>query len=173
MHLTDLVNQINVKLRGHGEKQTADELSPVSALRLNFDNLKAETTDEEVETKSVFGVPVHQFVPQRVISWIGNSAPPVANEFDDELVSNGSSSASTSNNNESCVSRKVWTQKIKIKKLKKARNLRVVIFHFHLTQLKRLFWWIILIIGLNSVILFAILLLSHVCACDRLMTFGW
>lgn len=46
-----------------------NDLSPVSALRLNFDQLPAETTDPATTT-SVFGVPVAQFMPQSVISWL-------------------------------------------------------------------------------------------------------
>lgn len=46
-----------------------DDLSPVSTLRLNFDQLPAETTDP-IPEKSVFGVPVAQFVPQSVFSWL-------------------------------------------------------------------------------------------------------
>lgn len=49
-----------------------NELSPVSALRLNFDRLPTETTDVINEPKNVFGVPMPQFVPQRVISWLDN-----------------------------------------------------------------------------------------------------
>lgn len=45
------------------------DLSPVSALRLHFDQLPGETTDPIVE-KNVFGVPVSQLVPQSVISWL-------------------------------------------------------------------------------------------------------
>ncbi|XP_031616329.1 myotubularin-related protein 6 isoform X3 [Contarinia nasturtii] len=52
----------------------ADDLSPVSALRLNFDQLPTETTDTIKPTKNVFGVAVPaQFVPERIISWLDNS----------------------------------------------------------------------------------------------------
>lgn len=49
-----------------------DDLSPVSTLRLNFDQLPAETTDPINPTKIVFGVPVPQFVPESIISWLDN-----------------------------------------------------------------------------------------------------
>lgn len=50
-----------------------NDLSPVSTLRLNFDQLPSETTDPVTPTKNVFGVPVPQFVPERIISWLDNS----------------------------------------------------------------------------------------------------
>lgn len=50
-----------------------DDLSPVSVLRLNFDRLPTETTDPVTLTKSVFGVPVPEFVPDSILSWIDNS----------------------------------------------------------------------------------------------------
>lgn len=53
---------------------TVDDLSPVSALRLNFDQLPTETTDTINPTKNVFGVAVPaQFVPERIISWLDNT----------------------------------------------------------------------------------------------------
>lgn len=50
-----------------------DDLSPVSVLRLNFDRLPTETTDPVPLTKNVFGVPVPEFVPDKILSWIDNS----------------------------------------------------------------------------------------------------
>lgn len=50
-----------------------DDLSPVSVLRLNFDRLPTETTDPVTLTKNVFGVPVPEFVPDKIISWIDNT----------------------------------------------------------------------------------------------------
>lgn len=106
MLLTDIVNQINAKVMG--EHRTSDDLSPVSALRLNFDNLKTETTDPIPDTTNVFGLPVRQLVPQRVISWIENNSIHSPIDSDVEVISNASTS-SASNNNEhtSCISRKV------------------------------------------------------------------
>lgn len=106
MLLTDIVNQINAKVMG--EQRNSDDLSPVSALRLNFDNLKTETTDPEPEEKNLFGVPVRQLVPQRVISWIESNSLNSPIDSDVEVISNASTS-SASNNNEhtTCVSRKV------------------------------------------------------------------
>lgn len=50
-----------------------DDLSPVSALRMNFDQLPTETTDPITPSKNVFGVPVPQFVPESIISWLDNN----------------------------------------------------------------------------------------------------
>lgn len=104
----DIVQNFNSKFMGHhvfgGDRLRPDDLSPVSALRLNFDQLKPETTDEDVDSKHLFGVAMPQFVPQRVISWIGNGAS--GSESDAEICSTTSGSSS-SNNNEPCVSRKV------------------------------------------------------------------
>lgn len=47
-----------------------DDLSPIAALRLNFDQLPTETTDPVNPTKNVFGVPVPEFVPESIISWL-------------------------------------------------------------------------------------------------------
>lgn len=110
--LFDIVQNFHPKIMGHhifgGDKVNVDELSPVSALRLNFDQLANETTDEEVETKNIFGVAVPQFVSQRVISWMGNSVNGSESVPDTDVTSNASA-ASASNNNEQlpCVSRKV------------------------------------------------------------------
>lgn len=106
----DIVENFNPKIMSHpicgGGKVSSAELSPVSALRLNFDQITSETMDEDVETKIIFGVSLPQFVPQRVISWIENSAG--GGESDADGGSNASGS-SVSNNNEhaACVSRKV------------------------------------------------------------------
>lgn len=59
---------------GYNEEVLQSDLSPMSALRLNFDALTPETTDIMPEHKTVFGVPVPQFVPQRIISWIDHDA---------------------------------------------------------------------------------------------------
>lgn len=64
-----------------------DELSPVSVLRLRFDTLPAETTDIMPESRTVFGLAVPQFVPQRIISWMGQDAE----DTDQETTSNGTS----------------------------------------------------------------------------------
>lgn len=103
MLLTDIVNQINAKVMG--DKRSSDDLSPVSALRLNFDDLKTETTDPEPEPKNVFGVPVRQLVPQRVISWIENSSASPDSEV--EVISIASTSSASNNNEQPCISRKV------------------------------------------------------------------
>lgn len=51
-----------------------DDLSPVSALRLKFDQIPTETTHTINPTKNVLGVPVPtQFVPERIISWLDNT----------------------------------------------------------------------------------------------------
>lgn len=83
-----------------------NDLSPVSALRLNFDNLPIETTDTVTETKNVFGVPMPQFVPQRVLSWLDNNAATNSAQSDTESIA---SDTSSSNNNGQCtnVTRKV------------------------------------------------------------------
>lgn len=57
----------------NGNNIVADDLSPVSVLRLNFDRLPTETTDPVPLTKNVFGVPVPEFVPDRILSWIDDS----------------------------------------------------------------------------------------------------
>lgn len=106
----DIVQNFNSKVMGHhifgGDRVHFDELSPVSALRLNFDQLIPETMDEDVETKNLFGVSLPQFVPQRVISWIGNGAG--GGESDADVSSNASGSSVTNNNEQlPCVSRKV------------------------------------------------------------------
>lgn len=110
MLVGDIVQNFNLKVMGHqifgGDRVNSNELSPVSALRLNFDQLASETTDDEVESKHIFGVSLPQFVPQRVLSWIENSA----NGIDPEAeVSSNASGSSASNNNEQspCVTRKV------------------------------------------------------------------
>lgn len=99
MPLADVMNQINSRFMG--DKRNVNDLSPVSVLRLNFDNLKSETTDPEPDATNVFGVPVRQLVPQRVISWIGNSTK---SNFDVEVISNASA---TNNNGQMCISSKV------------------------------------------------------------------
>lgn len=106
----DTVYNFNLKIMGHhifgGDRMHSDELSPVSALRLNFDQLTSKTTDEDVETKNIFGMSLPQFVPQRIISWIGNGAG--GTESDAEVGSNASGSSVKNNNEQSpCVSRKV------------------------------------------------------------------
>lgn len=69
-----------------------DDLSPVSTLRLNFDRLPTETTDPVTPTKNVFGVPVPQFVPESIISWLDNSDSGI-NQFNQtDTQSNGSAS---------------------------------------------------------------------------------
>lgn len=50
-----------------------EDLSPVSVQRLNFDRLPTETTDPITPTKNVFGLPVPQFVPESIISWLDNN----------------------------------------------------------------------------------------------------
>lgn len=106
-----MVQNFNPKIMGHhifgGDTVNFDELSPVSALRLNFDQLTSETTDEDIESKNLFGVSMPQFVPQRVRSWIENRTNSSA-DSDVDVCSNASGS-SVSNNNEqlACVSRKV------------------------------------------------------------------
>lgn len=57
----------------NGNNLVNDDLSPVSVLRLNFDRLPIETTDPVPLNKNVFGVPVPEFVPDSIISWIDSS----------------------------------------------------------------------------------------------------
>lgn len=85
-----------------------DELSPVSALRTNFDQLKSETTDIVSEQRNIFGVSFPQFVPQRVISWIENNANKQCESDNDPEISSNISASNTSGNEQCCsVSRKV------------------------------------------------------------------
>lgn len=65
-----------------------DDLSQVSALRMNFDQLPTETTDPITPSKNVFGVPVPQFVPESLISWLDNNVdagPLNVNQSDSQL----------------------------------------------------------------------------------------
>lgn len=76
--------------------RSAEELSPVSALRLNFDELPTETTDPITPTKNVFGVPVPaQFVPERIISWLDNNDGVTSNSSHSDLTPNSISSDKT------------------------------------------------------------------------------
>lgn len=75
---------------GHSSSGAMDDLSPVSALRLNFDRLPNETTDEPISIKNVFGVPIPQFVPQSVISWLDKT-----NISGNKMLSNYSNGKST------------------------------------------------------------------------------
>lgn len=75
---------------GHSSSDAMDDLSPVSALRLNFDRLPNETTDEPISIKNVFGVPIPQFVPQGVISWLDKT-----NISGNTMLSNYSNGKST------------------------------------------------------------------------------
>lgn len=71
---------------------SVDELSPVSALRLRFDSLPAETTDIMPESKTVFGLPVPaKFVPQRLVSWISQD-----NDADNDDTSSDEQNATNS-----------------------------------------------------------------------------
>lgn len=72
-----------------------DDLSPVSVLRLNFDRLPTETTDPVPLTKNVFGVPVPEFVPDKILSWIDNSNSEVQLNQPDSL--HGSDVMATNN----------------------------------------------------------------------------
>lgn len=66
-----------------------EDLSPVSVLRLNFDHLPTETTDPVPLNKNVFGVPVPEFVPDSILSWIDNSSADVQiNQHDLQHQSN-------------------------------------------------------------------------------------
>lgn len=65
---------MNISQFFNGNNLVDEQLSPVSALRLNFDQLPTETTDTINPTKNVFGVAVPaQFVPERIISWLDNT----------------------------------------------------------------------------------------------------
>lgn len=59
---------------GDNEQKSDDELSPVSALRLRFDQITPETADDEndllKEEKKIFGVSIPPFVRQRVAAWM-------------------------------------------------------------------------------------------------------
>lgn len=105
-----MVQNFNPKIMGHhifgGYAVNFDELSPVSALRLNFDQLTPETIDEDIETKNLFGVSLPQFVPQRILSWIEQRTN--SNDSDVDVCSNASGSSVSNNNKQMiCVSRKV------------------------------------------------------------------
>lgn len=64
-----------------------EDLSPVSALRLNFDQLPTETTDTITPTKIVFGVSVPaQFVPERISSWLDNTDGIINNSSQSDLT---------------------------------------------------------------------------------------
>lgn len=65
---------------GYTDELAQADLSPVSALRLNFDTLTPETTDEMPDTRTVFGLAVPQFVPQRFMSWMGQDTETQENE---------------------------------------------------------------------------------------------
>lgn len=67
------LNNLNNLFNGNN-LANEDDLSPVSSLRLNFDRLPTETTDPVTPTKNVFGVPVPQFVPESIISWLDTTA---------------------------------------------------------------------------------------------------
>lgn len=85
------------------------DLSPVSALRLNFDQLPAETTDP-IPEKSVFGVPIVQFVPQSVMSWLdGNNSNIIESNIN--LIGGLPANAKTiggCNKPNNIITRKVW-----------------------------------------------------------------
>lgn len=66
-------NRMNLSRFFNDNSTVKDDLSPVSVLRLNFDRLPTETTDPVTLTKNVFGVPVPEFVPDKILSWIDNS----------------------------------------------------------------------------------------------------
>lgn len=67
-------NTMNFGKIFHGNNLVKDDdLSPVSVLRLNFDRLPTETTDPITLKKNVFGVPVPEFLPDSILSWIDNS----------------------------------------------------------------------------------------------------
>lgn len=76
-----------------GDTKTINDLSPVSALRLNFDQLPSETTDVINHTKNVFGVPMPQFMPQRVISWLDNAN--IGSDNSTTIISNHSNNIKT------------------------------------------------------------------------------
>lgn len=62
-------------------------LSPVSTLRLRFDQISPETTDDEnVVQKSLWGFPVPPFVSGRVVSWIENELQPPTVTFNEIIV---------------------------------------------------------------------------------------
>lgn len=86
-----------------------NDLSPVSALRLNFDQLPAETTDPTTTT-SVFGVPVAQFVPQSVISWLDGGKQNLADCIDGSPITPDQSqlfSTNESNDQSNIITKKV------------------------------------------------------------------
>lgn len=65
---------------GYTDELPQADLSPVSALRLNFDTLTPETTDIMPDSRTVFGLAVPKFVPQRFMSWMGQETAPQENE---------------------------------------------------------------------------------------------
>lgn len=98
----------------NGNNLVNDDLSPVSALRLNFDRLPTETTDPVTPTKNVFGVPVPQFVPESIISWLDNtnidSGSNQSNHSDTQSNGLASEKVTFSNNELSnAITRKVCT----------------------------------------------------------------
>lgn len=110
MFLGDFLHKMGHHHIFGGDEIAADQLSPVSALRLNFDQLAAENIDDEEETKNIFGVSMPQFVPQRVLSWIENSNSANGGESNADTNSNASGSSVVNNNQHSmasCVCRKV------------------------------------------------------------------
>lgn len=114
MLFNDLYIRLNTKVMGHNSfgdsaENSMSDLSPVSAQRLNFDRLPIETTDTVNETKNVFGVPMPQFVPQRVLSWLDNTSSNVGNANNQSDTESVGSDRSSSNNNGQCtnVTRKV------------------------------------------------------------------
>lgn len=120
----------------NGNNMVHDDLSPVSALRLNFDRLPTETTDPIEPTKNVFGVPVPQFVPESIISWLDNTYidTEINQTNQSDTQSNGSASEKIiiSNNELSNTTRKVCiislTERISL--IIKCLNRRECFFHF-------------------------------------------
>lgn len=96
-----------------------NDLSPVSALRLNFDRLPIETTDPiNQTTNNVFGVSMTQFVPQRVISWLDNAnigmntTNLIHNQSKTQTDSNDAPDAVSLNFNNQCISAVIITRKV-------------------------------------------------------------
>lgn len=105
------VNVMNITHFFSGNR-SVDDLSPVSSLRLNFDQLPIETTDTVNPTKNVFGVAVPaQYVPERIISWLDNNdgASNYTNQSDLTPNSTTSDKVIFSNNDlNNPIIKKVW-----------------------------------------------------------------